>query len=66
MTEMPPYEEMPSTFEDLLRRAEEAAAGRSRSYVADAVVFGRWIRSSGKQMFEEIADLRRRLTDAGK
>jgi hypothetical protein len=66
MTDMPPYEELPSTFEGLLRRADETAAGRSRSYVADAVVFARWIRSTGKQLYEEVADLRRRLKDAEK
>ena len=44
------YEERPTTFTELLHRAEETLAGRSKSYVADASAFAAWIKNDGAML----------------
>jgi hypothetical protein len=56
------YSELPA-WPDLIKRAEECIARRSRGYVDDAMTFARWILSDGKAMADALTATQTRCTE---
>lgn len=56
------YSAQPTTFEEVLGRAERCVERRTKAMVEDAIVFARWILTDGVAMTQNLTAVQARCT----